>query len=347
MSGLAAQPEAGPGAEVRPLGPAFQFGAFVTGVAFDGPSAVFALGDGTVRFVAAGAREAREIALHQGAVLALAAAPWGGVLTGGDDGAFRHVTIEGRAATLATFAGCWIERVAASAASGAVACSAGKDAIVLGEGLASRAAKRFPHAATVAGLAFDPKGKRIATAHYGGATLWWIAADAPQPSLLAWKGAHLDVTVSPGGQFVVTAMQENALHGWRLSDKAHMRMSGYPAKVQSWSWLLKGRLLATSGAERIVLWPFDAKTGPMGQSAREAGPAAAGRVTAVAGHPMHDLVASGHADGDVHLTRLSDDLTLMLRRGTGAAVSALAFSPDGSRLAFGDEGGFAAVIERP
>ena len=67
------------------------------------------------------------------------------------------------------------------------------------------------------GLAFLPKGYRLAAAHYNGVSLWFPNADAT-PQLLEWKGSHLDATVSPDGRFLVTSMQENALHGWRLAD---------------------------------------------------------------------------------------------------------------------------------
>ncbi len=53
---------------------------------------------------------------------------------------------------------------------------------------------------------------------------------AAEPEKLEWKGSHLECEVSPDGRFVITSMQENQLHGWRLADKGHMRMSGYPAR---------------------------------------------------------------------------------------------------------------------
>ena len=68
------------------------------------------------------------------------------------------------------------------------------------------------------------------------------------------------VTWSPDARFLVSSMQENALHGWRLvPDKAHMRMSGYPSKTRSFSWSHDGQFLATSGAEAAIIWPFDTK----------------------------------------------------------------------------------------
>ena len=56
---------------------------------------------------------------------------------------------------------------------------------------------------------------------------------AVAPELLAWKGSHHEVNFSPDGKFLITAMQEPMLHGWRLADRKHMRMSGYSARVRS------------------------------------------------------------------------------------------------------------------
>ena len=60
-------------------------------------------------------------------------------------------------------------------------------------------------------------------------------------------------------------MQENALHGWRIRDKADLAMTGYPAKVKSFSWVGDTPHLVTSGADEAICWPFDGKDGPMGR----------------------------------------------------------------------------------
>src|ERR1700692_38115 len=104
----------------------------------------------------------------------------------------------------------------------------------------------------------------------GGVTLWWAGTEAA-PVMLEWKGAHIAVTFSPDGRNVVTAMQENALHGWRLDDGKDMRMSGYPAKPRSLAGSARGRSLAPSGANAAILWAFQSKDGPMGKPPLELG----------------------------------------------------------------------------
>jgi WD40 repeat protein len=161
--------------------------------------------------------------------------------------------------------------------------------------------------------------------------------------MLEWNGPHIGVSFSPDGKYLVTAMQDNQLHGWRLDDGKDMRMSGYPAKTRSLAWTVKGRFLATSGANAAILWPFHFKDGPMGKqptqlAAREV------LVTRVASHPREELIAIGYQDGMVMLATIADAKETLLRRPGGGPVSALAFDPKGSSLAFGTEEGAGGVV---
>ena len=121
----------------------------------------------------------------------------------------------------------WITSVAAGP-QGAIAYAIGKTAFVR---FADGKIKEFVHPRSVEGLAFSPKGMRIGVARYNGATLHFPATDG-KPVELEWAGAHTGITFSPDGNFLVTTMQENALHGWKLADGKHMRMSGYPGQGQ-------------------------------------------------------------------------------------------------------------------
>ena len=122
-------------------------------------------------------------------------------------------------------------------------------------------------------------------------------AAAAQPERLEWKGSHLGVTISPDGKFLITSMQEPMLHGWRLADAKHMRMSGYSARVRSLSWTADGEFLATSGSEQLILWPFDGKDGPMGRQPKILARAEITRNERSRCHPRQPVVAVGYADG--------------------------------------------------
>jgi len=195
---------------------------------------------------------------------------------------------------------------------------------------------------TVGGLAFAPKGLRLAIAHYNGVTLWFpnMAATA---EFLPWAGSHLAVSFSPDNKFLVTAMHEPALHGWRLADNRHMRMSGYPGRVKSMSWSVGGKFLATSGADPVIMWPFASKDGPMGKEPAMLAPLQA-RVTAVACHPKQDVLAAGYGDGAVLMVRLEDGAEILVRRNGTAPVASLAWNARGSLLAFADEDGGAGLL---
>ena len=68
------------------------------------------------------------------------------------------------------------------------------------------------------------------------------------------------------------------------------------------------------------------------------------RVVVVACHPKQAVVAAGYADGMVLLVRIADGAEVLARRPDDAPVTALAFSPDGTQLAFGCEDGQAGML---
>ena len=169
------------------------FDAQVTAALFDKASAVFALGDGSVRF------EGGEFsAAHDGAILCAAVHPSGdGVITGGDDGRVIWHR-RGEAGVMATAKGQWIDAIDASAESGLIAFSAGKTLSVI-DAKDAGFRRDFVHERTVSGVAFEPKGRRIATSTYGGAALWFGRIAEQKPTFLKWAGSHTAVTWSPDG----------------------------------------------------------------------------------------------------------------------------------------------------
>ena len=282
--------------------------------------------------------EPRRIDLHGGVILA-SATDGKRVVTGGDDGKVVATSAKGETEIIATDPKHrWIDHVALGPER-AVAWSAGKTAFAQ-----AKETREFEAPSTVGGLAFLLKGFRLALAHYNGATLWFPNAKEATPEFLEWKGSHLGATVSPDGRFLVTTMQEPMLHGWRLADCKHMRMSGYASRVTSMSWTADGDWLATSGAPQLILWPFQGKDGPMGKEPRVLAPAEH-RVEVVASHPKDPIVAVGYGDGMVLFTRIQDGAEILVRKPGNAPVSALAWSADGRFLSFGTEDGEAGVLD--
>lgn len=309
----------------------------VVGVHFLKRTPVFVLGEETLLF--AGEDGERRVTVHTGGILA-SAGDGERVLTGGDDGKLMATNAAGESTELAADEKKrWIDQVAL-ASDGAVAWSAGKTAHVRTK---KGELRSFDAPSTVAGLCFAPKGFRLAIAHYNGASFWFPNAAGAKPETFEWKGSHLGVTISPDGKFLVTTMQEPALHGWRVADGKHMRMSGYSGRVRSMSWTSGGDFLATSGSEQLILWPFDGKDGPMGRQPRMLAPAET-RVTTVACHPRQPVVAIGYADGTVMLVRADDGALILVREAGGEPVSAIGWDAAGQTLAFATEAGDAGIL---
>jgi len=299
----------------------------VVAVHFLNRAPVFVLGEEALLF----AEGERKVAAHGGGIL-VSASDGARIVTGGDDGKLVATDAQGAITELAADdKKRWIDQVALGP-DRAVAWSAGKVAhVITGKG----EQRTFEAPSTVAGLAFAPKGFRLAVAHYNGVSFWFPNA-AAKPEFFEWKGSHLGITVSPDGRFMVTTMQEPTLHGWRIADQKHMRMSGYSARVRSLAWTADGAFLATSGSEQLILWPFDGKDGPMGRQPRVLAPSEA-RVTVVAAHPKQPVVAAGYGDGTVWLVRIDDGALIAARQADGTPVTALGWEASGQVLAFGTE----------
>jgi WD40 repeat protein len=312
-------------------------GAPVSAVYFLGDSTAFVGSEENV-FVVAGEGEPNAIAVHGGGILC-AMSDGTRLVTGGDDGKVTSLDVKGEVTVLATDPKRrWIDNVALHP-DGALAWSAGKTAFVR-SGKDQEKSLEVP--STVGGLAFAPKGLRLAVAHYNGVTLWFPNM-AATPEFLAWAGSHLAVTFSPDNKFLVTAMHEPALHGWRLADSRHMRMTGYPGRVRSMSWSAGGKSLATSGADMVILWPFATKDGPMGKEPAMLAPLQA-RVSAVACHPDQTVFAAGYSDGTVLMVRMADGAEILVHRNGGAPIAGLAWNAKGTLLAFAAEDGEAGLL---
>jgi WD40 repeat protein len=318
---------------VRPVA----IGAAVTSVHFLGDRAFFVGAEEKVAIVGAEGEISKVDVLGGGILCAVSDGKR--IVMGGDDGKLVALDKKGEVVLLATDAKRrWIDNVALHA-DGAVAWSAGKTAFVRAP---KHEDKSFDAPSTVGGLAFAPKGLRLAIAHYNGVTLWFPNM-AAKPDVLEWKGSHLGVTFSADNRFLVTAMHEAALHGWRLADNRHMRMSGYPGRVRSMSWSAGGKALATSGADMVIMWPFASKDGPMGKEPAMLAPLQA-RVAVVACHPKQDILACGYSDGTVLMVRLEDGAEILVRRNGTPPVAALGWNAKGTLLAFADEEGEAGIL---
>jgi len=314
-------------------------GAPVAAAGFLGPVPALALDDGNVLLAAA--HGLLRIMAHPGACVLAACVAGKKFITGGDDGRVVAVSADSAIQEIADEKGIWIDALAARG-DGAIAWSCGKN--VRARDLAGNI-KTCAAPSSVRGLAFMPKGYRIAYSHYDGVSLWFPNTGAP-PERFEWKGSHLGLALSPDGRFIVTAMQENVLHGWQVADKTDMAMRGYPAKIRSLSWSADSHWLATSGADAAVVWPFRDRDLAGNKAPLECGSHRA-RVTVVAFHPKILVLAAGYWDGAVALCRIEDgaEITVRAAQKPEAAITALAWDQAGGKLLFGGADGTAGLVD--
>nr|WP_278434345.1 WD40 repeat domain-containing protein [Brucella anthropi] len=306
------------------------YARFVGGIPF------FAMADGSIHQLNNGSKTS---AAHDGLLSATVSVDGKSLITGGEDGRVCRTDADGTVTELAKIPRKWMTAVVAGPG-GTVGFASGRTAWVR---TSDGKVQEFAQERSVEGIAFAPKGQRLAIARYNGATLIWTGT-AAKPVELEWKGAHIGAIFSPDGRFLITSMQENALHGWRLEDTKHMRMTGYPAKVKDWSWSAKAKWLATSGAPAAIVWPFAGKDGPMGKAPLELGLRGDSMVTSVACHPVEDIAAIGYNDGMILVARFADSKEVLLRRPGKGAITSMGWDEQGQRLVFGSEAGDCGVV---
>ena len=291
-------------------------------------------GDGTVRFFRPDL-EPDIIEAHKGVVLCMANND-DYIFTGGEDGRFLKISSEGKIEEITNFNSRWVDTVAVHKNN--YACSSGNKAYVWTDG--QEKSISLENSSTVGGLAFDSTGKRLAVSSYGGVTIWERGNRRWKPSRFVWKGSHGKVTFSPNGKYLVSAMQENELHGWRIRDKIDLAMSGYPAKVKSFSWVGETPFLVTSGASEAICWPFDGKDGPLGRKPICVANGGKQNATYVEALPGEKAVFAGFRDGSVLLSEIDESKKAFpIRSSTGFEVSAISISSDRSYILIGDING--------
>ena len=299
---------------------------------------VAATADGTAQRLSYDHDNLQAIALHDGSTLCLANgfAP-GSFIAGGDDGRVVRLDADGTVTELASHKGKWIEHLAVAPKLKQIFYAFGKELHRLREdGSVAAAPWIQPH--TIGGIALHPQEKRLAVAQYNQVNVYPLNVKHAEPLKLEWKGAHLHCLWHPAGDIVMTTMQEAAIHGWRLSDKAEMRMQGYESKVESMAFMEGGKYLATAGSGLVICWPFFGG-GPWGKTPLTIGTDAGGVATNLAAHPRDPLVATGYENGSLHLIPLFEGGPLPLLPATNDRISALGWTADGQQLFVGTEGG--------
>lgn len=266
-------------------------------------------------------------------------APWGAksFVAGGARGGLVSVTPRAQAVPVAAPLDGPASALARDPSSAAVAAGDGSGFVVLPDD-ADDAPRRHDGQAVTA-LAYAPDGL-LAVGDAGGVTLWVdglavqrIGLDAA-PRVLAW---------SPDGAWLAAGFAAPGKALIRPADGLVDLNPDYPTPVGSFAWSRPAGAFATSGAFRAIAWTLT----PEGLG----DPVEAGRgglivVERVAASPDRPLLAVGYANGLVCLNKIGAREEMLLRP-SGGAITALAWSDDGTHLAFGDADGQATLVAFP
>ncbi len=274
--------------------------------------------------------------VHDGAVLALAADPDGGFLSGGADGQLARVQADGVIDTLARFAGLAAAPLAAGKGGWRV-CAAGRTLHRIGGG-----GRSIDLPNTVTALAVAPDGSRVAIGHAGGVTLW-AGGDAPRR--LTVPGIQSDLAWSPDARHLASATREGDV---ALCDVRSLEVRPLDAgrgMRRSLAFTADGAFLVTGASGSVACWNLATRQlEPCGPASREA-------VLRIACHPSRNLIAAGTANGAVLICRpASSDAVCLRAAGEGAGgggVDALEWSADGGALAFAVAGGEIGLADLP
>lgn len=314
---------------------AHALGAPINGLAWNTDTLAAACGDGTLHLTRPTLDKPARIEVSASPLLALITTPEGFV-TAAENGDVHLTTPQGDTRLLAATKYMFLENIVYYPKKNQILAATGKKVTVINIG-SPGTSHQLPVTtpSTIAGLALSPIGPRLAVSHYGGVTILPLDNPKNPPRNLAWKGSHLGLTYSPDGKWLISAMQEQAIHLWRLSDSLDLQMRGYPSKITQFSWDNTGTILGTNGGGGVPLWNFATDKGPAGTQARVLADSQSQTtlVTSMAMHPKGPFCAIGYSDGLTLLTQTEEDRAILLHEPANQPTTHLAWSATGLFLA--------------
>ncbi len=281
--------------------------------------------------------------LDPGAPVRLVAAPGRGCLLGDAGGRLHHLAKGGTPELLAELPDGPINALAYAADRALLAVASGHQVRLLDP--AGREQASLTTEQPTRCLAFAPGG-RLAIGAADRLRLWSPMGGDPIIEL-ALDGEPLTLAWSDDGALLACGLARDGLCIWCAADGGVRRIRGYPAPLGCVAWSAGTDALATAGAFRLIVWP----TAELAQ-AEPRQTLATGRpglvlIEQVAAAPNRRLIAAGYEDGLLILAEPGQRDELLVAPAGQGAITALAWSADGSHLAYGTAAGRAAILALP
>lgn len=196
-------------------------------------------------------------------------------------------------------------------------------------------ASEFKHGATIAGVAYSPDGKLIASAGWDKTIRLWDIATGKELRACTGHDAEIEcLAFSPDGKLLASGAWDQTVRLWDVATGKEVRQVGeHPDGVLALAFAPDGKTLATGNQDRMAkqgtLHIWEVETGKHVRTiAGHALP-----VTALAFAADGQKLATGSIDKTVRLFESATGKELARFEGTQGWVQAVAFAPDGQTLA--------------
>ena len=193
------------------------------------------------------------------------------------------------------------------------------------------------HAGAVNAVAALPDGRFVSAGEDGRIAIWSREeTSAPQAIYPIHRALIVALAVSPDGASLASASWDGTLHITRVSDGQTRAFTGHQGNVNGVAFTRDGRSVVSAGYDATLrIWPL------AGGAPRILRLPTALNALAIS---SDGAMAAGGSDGSVFLLSAEGEMRRQVH-AADAPVIALAFSPDGARLAAASPRGAVAILD--
>jgi WD40 repeat protein len=312
----------------------------------DGASLAVAGGEGAVVLVeqVPSVPKARVLGEHGMGVIAVAWQPGGNLFasTGQDSAVVLWDAPGGNVVARLRPGTAWTEQIAFSPDGKQLATATGK-VLALWDTAGQRVHAFESLPGTIAAISWDKPGHDLAAATLGSVSVYRMEPPQFPARQYPHAAACLTAAFSPNGKVLASGVQDGTVHFWYLATGKDSQMRGYPTKVTLTEWSANSRYLATAAGSEVVVWDFGGK-GPEGSAPLELS-GHTDRITHLVFQPGGQWLVSAGRDWRLTLWQPGKEKQAVDAHLTGGEITAVRWSPDGTRLAVGEAKGRLTIYE--